>query len=106
MMDIYAIVDVDGCQCRVTADELIRVPLLEAEVGAEVSFDKVMLLSDGKKVEVGTPYVEGKSVKAEVVRHGKDKKVIVFKKKRRKDYRRTVGHRQDFTEVRIKSVAG
>ncbi len=105
-MDTYAIVDVDGCQCKVAAEELVRIPLTEDEVGAEVSFDKVMLLSDGQKIQVGTPYVEGKSVKAEVVRHGKDKKVIVFKKKRRKDYRRTNGHRQGFTEVRIKTFAG
>ncbi len=105
-MDTYAIVDVDGCQCKVTTDEVVRIPLMEAEVGSEVSFDKVMLLSDGQKIEVGTPYVEGKSVTAEIIRHGKEKKVIVFKKKRRKDYRRTNGHRQGFTEVRIKTFAG
>jgi large subunit ribosomal protein L21 len=106
MMDTYAIVDVDGCQCKVTTDEVVQIPLMEAEVGSEVSFDKVMLLSDGQKIQVGTPYVEGKSVTAEIIRHGKEKKVIVFKKKRRKDYRRTNGHRQGFTEVRIKTFAG
>lgn len=103
-MESYAIVDVDGCQCKVTADEVIRVPKMSADVGAEVSFEKVMYLSDGKNIVVGTPYVEGKKVQAEVVRHGRDKKIIVFKKKRRKDYRRTKGHRQDFTDVRIKAL--
>ncbi|UCG51474.1 MAG: 50S ribosomal protein L21 [Candidatus Latescibacterota bacterium] len=103
-MESYAIVDLDGCQCKVTADSTIRVPRMAAEVGAEVSFDKVMLWSDGKAVHVGTPYVEGKAVQAEVVRHGKTSKIIVFKKKRRKDYRRTKGHRQDFTEIRIKAL--
>ena len=103
-METYAIVDVDGCQCKVTADEIIRVPKMTADVGAEVSFEKVMYLSDGKNVVVGTPYVEGKKVQAEVIRHGRDSKIIVFKKKRRKDYRRTKGHRQDFTEIRIKAL--
>jgi len=103
-MESYAIVDVDGCQCKVTADEVIRVPKLTADVGAEVSFEKVMYWTDGKNVLVGTPYVEGKKVQAEVVRHGRDGKITVFKKKRRKDYRRTKGHRQDFTEIRIKAL--
>ena len=104
-METYAIVDVDGCQAKVSADAVIRLPKMEAEVGSEVSFDKVMLWSDGKKVQVGTPYVEGMSVQAEVVSHGKDDKVIVFKKKRRKDYRRTRGHRQQYTDVRIKALS-
>ncbi len=105
-MDMYAIVEVKGCQCKVAADALIRIPKMEADVGAEVSFDKVMLLSDGQKVEIGTPYLEGKTVTAEVVRHGKDDKVLIFKKKRRKNYRKKTGHRQQFTEVRIKSIGG
>jgi large subunit ribosomal protein L21 len=105
-MDMYAIVDVKGCQCKVTANALVRIPKMEADVGAEVSFDKVMLLSDGQKVEVGTPYLEGKSVTAEIVRHGKDDKVLIFKKKRRKNYRKKTGHRQQFTEVRIKAIGG
>lgn len=105
-MGTYAILNVDGHQCKVMPDELVRIPKMEAEVGAEVSFDKVMLVSDGQKVEVGTPYIEGKTVTAEVVRHGKDAKVLIFKKKRRKDYRRKTGHRQMFTEVRIKVIGG
>jgi large subunit ribosomal protein L21 len=84
---------------------VVRIPKSEVEVGAEVSFDKVMLLSDGQKVEIGTPYLEGTAVKAEVVRHGKEEKVRIFKKKRRKTFRKTTGHRQQFTEVRIKEIA-
>lgn len=105
-METYAIVDVEGCQCKVEANAVVRIPLMDAEVGNEVSFDKVMLWSDGRDVKVGTPYIEGKTVRAEVVAHGKDKKITVFKKKRRKGYRRTKGHRQSFTEVRITALSG
>jgi large subunit ribosomal protein L21 len=105
-METYAILDVGGSQCKVTRDELVKIPKMEAEVGAEVSLDKVMLLSDGQNVEVGTPYLEGKTVTAEVVRHGKDPKVLIFKKRRRKDYRKKTGHRQMFTEIRIKTIGG
>ncbi len=103
---MYAIVDIGGHQFKATPDAVLRVPRLDAEVGGEVTLDKVMLWSDDKSVEVGSPFVEGKSIQAEVVRHGKDKKVIVFKKKRRKKYRRKNGHRQQFTELRLKGFAG
>ena len=105
-MDIYAIVNILGRQCKVRPDAVVRLPKMEAEVGAEVSFTRVMLLSDGQKTEIGTPYLDGKTVTAEVVRHGKDAKALVFKKKRRKNYRRKTGHRQQFTEVRIKTIGG
>ena len=103
---MYAIVDIGGQQFKATPDAVLRVPKLEAEVGGEVTLDRVMLWSDDKSVEVGSPFVEGKSVQAEVVRHGKDKKIIVFKKKRRKKYRRKNGHRQQFTELKLKGFAG
>lgn len=103
---MYAIVKVGGCQRKVTADSVVRVPKMEAEVGAEVSLDQVMLLSDGRQVEVGAPYLAGKTVTAEVVRHGKEGKVLIFKKKRRKTFRKKTGHRQPFTEIRIKSIGG
>ena len=77
---------------------------LAAEVGSKLSLDRVLLVSDGKKIAVGQPYLEGKTIECEVVRHGRDKKIIVFKKKRRKKYRRTRGHRQDFTEILIKAL--
>jgi large subunit ribosomal protein L21 len=85
-------------------DIAFRVPKLEADVGSKVSLDKVLLVSDGKKIAVGQPYLEGKAIEGEVLRHGRDKKIIVFKKKRRKKYRVTRGHRQQFTEIVVKSL--
>jgi len=83
---------------------MIRVPTMEVEPGASVTFDDVLLASDGKDVQVGEPMVDGAKVKAEVVRHGRDKKIIVFKRKRRKGYRRKQGHRQGFTEIRVDEI--
>ena len=103
-MESYAIVDIAGSQTKVSADAVVRVPKLADEVGAKVSFDKVLYVSDGKTAQVGQPFLEGKAVKAEVVRHGRDDKIIVFKKKRRKGYKRTKGHRQQFTELRITTL--
>jgi large subunit ribosomal protein L21 len=105
-MEQYAVLEVAGIQLKVMANTVVRIPKSDAEVGAELSFDKVMLLSDGQKVEVGTPYLPGKAVRAEVIRHGKGEKIRIFKKKRRKTYRKTTGHRQQFTEVRIKEIGG
>jgi large subunit ribosomal protein L21 len=99
---VYAIIDIGGQQFKATPNSVLRVPLMDAEVGNEVSLDRVMLWADGENVEVGQPFVDGKTVTAEVVRHGKANKVIVFKKKRRKGYRRKNGHRQQFTELRLK----
>ena len=99
---MYAIVNIAGVQTKVTPNSTLRVPLLETEVGGEFTIDQVLLFHDGKSIHVGQPFVEGRSLKAEVTRHGKDKKVIVFKKKRRKKYRRKNGHRQAFTEIRLK----
>ncbi len=103
-MENYAIVDVSGAQCKVTADGLYRVPKLEAEVGAKVKLDKVLLWNDGKKVHVGTPYIKDMTVHAEVVEHGRGAKIIVFKKKRRKGYRRKRGHRQHYTDIRVTAL--
>jgi large subunit ribosomal protein L21 len=103
---VYAIVDIGGRQFKATPEAVLRVPRIDAEVGGEVTLDRVMLWSDDKSVEVGSPFVEGKSIQAEVVCHGKDRKIIVFKKKRRKKYRRKNGHRQQYTELRLKGFAG
>ncbi len=103
-MDRYAIVDIAGHQCKVMPDIAFRVPRLDADVGSKVSLDKVLLVSDGKKIAVGQPYLEGKAIEGEVLRHGRDKKIIVFKKKRRKKYRLTRGHRQQFTEIVVKAL--
>jgi large subunit ribosomal protein L21 len=98
---VYAIVDIQGRQYKATPDATLRVPHLDAEVGSQVTFDRVLVWSDGTTTEIGQPTVDGKSVQAEVLSHGKDKKVIVFKKKRRKKYRRKNGHRQLYTEIRL-----
>ena len=103
---MYAVFQTGGKQFRAEPGTRLRIPTLDAEPGESVTFDQVLLAGDGDEtVQVGTPVVEGASVKAEVIRHGRGKKVIVFKRKRRKGYRRKQGHRQDFTEIRIDEVA-
>lgn len=101
---MYAVFRTGGKQFRAEAGKKIRVPSLEVEPGDSVTFEDVLLASDGLDVQVGLPMVEGAKVKAEVVRHGRDKKIIVFKRKRRKGYRRKQGHRQGFTEIRVDEI--
>ena len=103
---MYAVVSLAGKQFTVKPDENIRVPLLDVEVGSVISCDDVLLFSDGDDVRVGQPKVDGVKVTAEVVEHGRDRKIIVFKKKRRKGYRRKNGHRQGFTLLKIKEIKG
>lgn len=94
----YAIIQSGGKQFRVSEGEVVRIPSIKAEVGASVEIES-LLHTDGDTVRVG-----GDQVKATVVEHGRGKKVIVFKKKKRKQYKKIHGHRQDFTAVRIDSV--
>ncbi len=101
---MYAVFQTGGKQFRAEPGNRIRVPSLKAEPGSTITFDRVLVASDGSAVSVGAPLLEGASVTAEVLRHGRDKKVIVFKRKRRKGYRRKKGHRQGFTEVRVSQV--
>lgn len=103
---MYAVFQTGGKQFRAEPGAKLRIPTLEAEPGDKVTFDEVLLAGgDDADVQVGQPKVEGASVTAEVLRHGRTKKVIVFKRKRRKGYRRKQGHRQGFTEIRIDEVA-
>jgi len=102
---MYAIVEIGGRQFKVSPEEKFKVPNLEAEVGQKVKLEKVVLFSDGARVEVGDPYIRGGYVEVEVLGHGKDKKIIVFKKKRRKNYRRKRGHRQLYTEVLVTGIS-
>ncbi len=102
---MYAIVKINSHQYRVEPESVLTVELLDAEVGASVTLDEVLLLSDGDEVRVGTPTVEGCRVAAEVVRHGLGPKLRIFKKKARNNYRRHTGHRQPFTEIVIKEIA-
>ena len=101
---MFAIVDIAGQQFKVAKDQKVFVHRLDAKTGDKVSFDRVFMLADGDKVTVGAPAVANASVEAKVVRHLKDDKVIVFKKKRRKGYRVKNGHRQSLTEIVIESV--
>lgn len=101
---MYAVIKTGGKQFRAEPGKTLRVPSLDVEPGETVTFDDVLLASDGDDVKVGTPSVDGATVTAEVVKHGRDKKVIVFKRKRRKGYRKKQGHRQGFTEIRIDEV--
>ena len=102
---MYAIIRSGGKQFRAEPGKTIRIPSLNAEPGDKVTFDDILVAADGDTLKVGTPSVSGASVTGEVVKHGKDKKVIIFKWKRRKNYRRKQGHRQDFTEVRIGEIS-
>jgi len=101
---MYAIVEIAGQQFKVAQDQKLFVHRLDAKEGAKVSFDKVLLLDDGKKVTVGAPAINGASVEAKVTSHLKGDKVIVFKKKRRKGYRVKNGHRQALTELIIEGI--
>jgi large subunit ribosomal protein L21 len=103
---MYAVFQTGGKQFRAEPGVRLRVPTLDVEPGVTVTFDHVLLAGDGEAdVRVGTPVVDGASVTAEVLRHGRGDKVIVFKRKRRKGYRKKQGHRQNFTEIRIEEVA-
>ena len=101
---MYAIVEIAGQQFKVVQDQKLFVHRLTDKEGSKVSFDKVFLLDDGKKVSVGAPAITGASVEAKVVSHLKGDKVIVFKKKRRKGYRVKNGHRQALTELVIEKI--
>jgi len=98
---MYAIFRALGKQYRAEKGKTLKLPLMEAEAGSKVTFDEVLLSSDGDTIRAGTPLVPGAKVVAEVVGEGKEPKIYVFKFKRRKNYRRKTGHRQRFTEVRI-----
>ncbi len=102
---MYAIVDIAGQQFKVEAGKKIYVHRLADEVGSSVTFDKVLLTDNDGAVKVGTPYVDGASVKAKVLEHLKGNKVIVFKKIRRKGFDKKNGHRQCLTQIEIESIA-
>jgi large subunit ribosomal protein L21 len=103
---MFAIVETGGKQFRVEEGRSLKVAKLDVQAGAEITLDQVLLVGAGAEVKIGQPFVAGATVQCEVVDHGRDKKIIVFKKKRRKDYRRTQGHRQDFTLLKVKSIQG
>ena len=100
----YAVIRTGGKQYRVTSGELLRIESLKGDVGSQVEFSDVLLTANEGSVQVGTPLVAGASVTAQIVGHGKERKIIVFKKKRRQGYRRKQGHRQHFTAIRVQNI--
>ena len=101
---MYAIIETGGKQLKVEAGDAIFVEKLEVEAGEKVTFDKVILVSEEGKVQVGNPYVKGIKVEGKVVSHGKAKKIIVFKMKAKKNYRRKQGHRQPYTKLIVDAI--
>ena len=101
---MYAVIEACGKQYKVTKGDVVFFEKLDVEEGKKVTFDNVVLLSDEGKVEVGAPYVKGIKVEGKVVAHGKGKKIVVFKYKPKKNYRRKQGHRQPYTKVEITEI--
>ena len=101
---MYAVVRTGGKQYRLGVGDSVKVEKLSDEVGNIVELSQILMVSDGGEVKVGTPLVTGASVKAEIVGHGRNKKIRVFKMKRRKKYRRTQGHRQAFTQLKVTEI--
>ena len=102
---MYAVVEIQGSQFKVEKDQKLFVNRIDAKEGSKVSFDNVLLVDDGRKVQIGKPSLSGTSVEAKVIAHKKDDKVIVFKKKRRKGYKVKNGHRQSITEIIIQGIS-
>jgi len=102
---MYAVVKTGGKQYRVAKDDKILVEHIDAEEGQKVTLDKVMMLGDGDKVTIGSPIVENASVEAEVLSQTRGPKIIVFRRKRRKNHRRIQGHRQDLTLLKITDIS-
>jgi large subunit ribosomal protein L21 len=101
---MFAVVDIAGHQFKVSADQFLYVNRLPQAEGEEFTLDSVMMVANGANVQVGAPFVQGASVKAKVLSHLKDDKVLVFKKKRRKGYKKMNGHRQPLTKIQIQSI--
>ena len=102
---MYAVIKTGGKQYRVSEGETLHVEKLAGKAGDEIAFDEVLLVGSGEDVKVGRPHVAGAKVKAEIVGHGRGKKIIVFKMKRRKNYRRKQGHRQPYTRIKITGIS-
>ena len=103
---MFAVLKTGGKQYRVSSGEKLRIELLDVEVGAAVQFEQVLAVGEGDAVKIGAPFVSGASVKATVLAQGRADKVHIFKMRRRKHYKKSQGHRQSFTEVRIDDIVG
>lgn len=103
---MYAVIKSGGKQHRVQPGEVLQLEKLDVETGITVDFDEVMMIGEGENIQIGAPFVEGGKVSAEVLSHGRAKKVTIVKMRRRKHYRRQAGHRQHYTEVKITDITG
>ena len=102
---MYAVVKTGGKQYRVSAGEKLKIERIPAEVGQEIVLDQVLVVADGDALRMGTPLVAGATVTAKVLKQGRGDKVLIFKMRRRKHYRRSQGHRQNYTEIEILGIA-
>jgi large subunit ribosomal protein L21 len=102
---MHAVIKAGGKQYRITTGAKLKIEQIEAKVGSELVLDQVLMVTDGEKISVGKPVVAGAKVKATVLSHGRGEKIKIFKMKRRKNYHRTQGHRQNFTEIRIDGIS-
>tara|TARA_B100000902_G_C27305991_1_gene915507 strand:- start:1096 stop:1485 length:390 start_codon:yes stop_codon:yes gene_type:complete len=102
---MYALVDYSGNQILIKEGEKTRIPFTDKKVGTKIVFDNVLFIDDGKDKKVGKPYINSFSINAKIVSHEKDKKIIVFKKKRRKGYQKKNGHRQNYTLIQADSIS-
>ena len=103
---MYAVIKTGGKQYRVSSGEKIKVEQLPADIGSQITLDQVLMVADGDKVSIGAPLVAGATVQATVVAHGRGDKVHIFKMRRRKHYRKSGGHRQNYTEIEIGKISG
>ncbi len=101
---MFSIIEQGGFQYKVSEGDTIKIPKIDAEKESEVSLEKVLLVGNGDQIKIGTPIVDGAMVKAKVLDHGKYRKIVIMKKKRRKGYKRKTGHRQTYTKIKITSI--
>ncbi|MEO8628182.1 MAG: 50S ribosomal protein L21 [Betaproteobacteria bacterium] len=101
---MYAVIKTGGKQYRVAAGEKVRVESIVADVGAEIVLDQVLFVADGDNIKMGNPMLSGATVKATVVSHGRGEKIKIFRMQRRKHFRKTLGHRQNYTEIQISGI--
>ncbi|HJD44140.1 MAG TPA: 50S ribosomal protein L21 [Candidatus Paenalcaligenes intestinipullorum] len=101
---MYAVIKTGGKQYRVSPGQKLKIEQIPADIGQEITLDQVLSVGEGESLKLGTPFVEGAQVKATVLAQGRHAKIKIFKMRRRKGYRKTQGHRQNYTEVRIEAV--
>lgn len=101
---MYAVIKTGGKQYRITAGQKLKIEQIPADIGQEISLDQVLSVGEGEALQIGVPFVAGAVVKATVLAQGRHDKIKIFKMRRRKHYRKTQGHRQNYTEIRIEAI--